>query len=58
LGRTVARLGLGFDGVLDSRLPSPIASTIYARLGDIPAAIIIAAGLLIALSRRMTKRTS
>jgi apolipoprotein N-acyltransferase len=58
LGRIVARLGLGMEGVLDSRLPLPIASTIYARVGDIPAAIIIAAGLLIALSRRMTKRNS
>jgi apolipoprotein N-acyltransferase len=58
VGRIVARLGLGMEGVLDSRLPLPIASTIYARVGDIPAAIIIAAGLLIALSRRMTKRNS
>jgi apolipoprotein N-acyltransferase len=57
-GRVVARLGLGLEGVLDSRLPSPIAATIYAKLGDIPAAIIIAGGLLIALSRRMSKLNS
>src|SRR6266567_2872759 len=42
LGRIVARLGLGVEGVLDSRLPSPIGSTIYGSLGDIPAAIIVA----------------
>jgi len=58
LGRIVARLGLGLEGVLDSALPSPIASTLYSGFGDIPAAIIVAAGLLIALSRRMAKRTS
>ena len=55
LGRIVARLGLGLEGVLDSQLPSPIASTIYAKLGDIPAAIIVAGGLLIALFRRISK---
>ena len=43
VGRIVARLGLGVEGVLDSGLPSAIAPTIYARLGDIPAAVIIAA---------------
>jgi len=58
LGRIVARLGLGFEGVLDSRLPSRIGSTTYASLGDIPAAIMVAIGLLIAISRRMIKRNS
>jgi len=58
LGRIVAHLGLGLEGVLDSSLPSPVASTLYAALGDIPAAIIVAAGLLMTLSRRMAKRTS
>jgi apolipoprotein N-acyltransferase len=56
LGRIVARLGLGLEGVLDSSLPSPIAPTIYARAGDIPAALIVATGLLIALTRRLTRR--
>jgi apolipoprotein N-acyltransferase len=58
LGRIVARLGLGIEGVLDSQLPSPVGSTTYAKLGDIPAAIIVGAGLLIALARRVTKRNS
>src|SRR5262249_18006839 len=38
VGRDVARLGLGIEGVLDSALPSAIPPTVYARTGDIPAA--------------------
>jgi apolipoprotein N-acyltransferase len=58
LGRIVAQLGLGIEGVLDSRLPAAIAPTIYARAGDFPAATIVVLGLLIVLKRRFTKRTS
>ena len=36
MGRIVARLGLGVEGVLDSGLPAAIAPTVYARSGDIP----------------------
>jgi len=57
-GRIVARLGLGVEGVLDSALPTAIAPTIYARLGDLPAAVMVAAGLLVVLRRRVAKRTS
>ena len=56
VGRIVARLGLGVEGVLDANLPAAIAPTIYARLGDIPAAIMVAAGLLFVLRRRVVKR--
>ncbi len=45
LGRIVAKLDLGIEGVLDSPLPSAIAATIYTRVGDIPAASIVAARL-------------
>jgi apolipoprotein N-acyltransferase len=58
MGRIVARLGLGIEGVVDSRLPAAIAPTIYAGVGDIPAAMIVALALLIVLRRRFTKRTS
>ena len=50
VGRIVARLGLGVEGVLDSGLPAAIAPTIYARIGDIPAAIMVAAALLVGAS--------
>jgi apolipoprotein N-acyltransferase len=55
LGRTVAQLGLGIDGVLDSQLPVPIPPTIYARSGDIPAAILFVAALMLVLRRRAAK---
>jgi apolipoprotein N-acyltransferase len=58
LGRIVARLGLGVEGVLDSGLPSAIAPTIYARAGDIPAGIIVIAALILVIRRRVAKRGS
>jgi apolipoprotein N-acyltransferase len=35
LGRTVASLPLGMEGVLDSPLPAALAATIHARNGDV-----------------------
>src|SRR5437764_1383499 len=58
LGRDVARLDLGIEGVLDSTLPAAITPTVYARAGDLPAAIVLAAALLLVLRRRASKRTS
>jgi apolipoprotein N-acyltransferase len=55
VGRMVARLGLGAEGVLDSGLPAAIKPTIYARLGDIPAAMIVAAAVIIVIRRRAAK---
>ena len=55
-GRIVARLGLGIEGVLDAGLPSAIPPTIYARVGDIPAAIMVAVALLFVLRRRVAQR--
>jgi apolipoprotein N-acyltransferase len=56
MGRVVARLGLGIEGVLDAGLPAPIAPTVYARTGDLPAAIVLAIGLLFVIRRRTAKR--
>jgi apolipoprotein N-acyltransferase len=58
MGRIVARLGLGVEGALDSSLPSALAPTIYARSGDIPAAMIVAAALVFVIRRRAAKRMS
>jgi apolipoprotein N-acyltransferase len=39
-------------GVLNSGLPSAIAPTVYARSRDLPAAMMVAAALIIAIRRR------
>src|SRR6516225_7354281 len=58
LGRIVARLGLGLEGVLDSGLPAAIPPTIYARTGDMPVVIVIIAALMFVVGRRFAKRSS
>ena len=57
MGGIVARLGLGVEGVLDSGLPAAIAPTLYARSGDIPTAMLVAAALILVIRRRVTKRS-
>ncbi|WP_407149436.1 apolipoprotein N-acyltransferase [Bradyrhizobium sp. ORS 86] len=56
VGRIVAQLGLGLEGVLDAGLPAAIAPTIYARIGNIPAAAIVIVALAIVLRRRFLRR--
>jgi apolipoprotein N-acyltransferase len=58
LGRIVARLGLGIEGVLDSGLPEALPPTIYARNGDIPAAALVVVALIFVNRRRVAKRAS
>jgi apolipoprotein N-acyltransferase len=55
-GRIVAQLGLGIEGVLDANLPQALPPTIYARIKDIPAAVIVAAALLLVIRRRFARR--
>jgi apolipoprotein N-acyltransferase len=55
VGRMVARLGLGLEGVLDSGLPAAMPPTIYARAGDFPIMIILAAAWLFVIRRRTAK---
>jgi apolipoprotein N-acyltransferase len=57
-GRIVARLDLGIEGVLDAGLPAAMPPTVYARFGDIPAATIVFATLLLVIRRRISRRTS
>lgn len=56
VGRTIASLGLGVEGILDASLPAAIPPTIYARVGDVPAAVLVAVAVLLAVRRRVTKR--
>jgi len=58
LGRIVARLGLGVEGVLDSSLPTALPPTVYVRAGDIPAAMMVAAALIFVIRRRAAKPNS
>ena len=53
LGRIVNSLPLGREGVVDSPLPRPISAPVYARVGDAPAAIIVAIALLVVIRRRL-----
>jgi apolipoprotein N-acyltransferase len=52
VGRMVARLDLGVEGVLDAGLPAAIPATVYAKAGDIPAAMLVALAILVAIRRR------
>jgi apolipoprotein N-acyltransferase len=56
VGRTVASLDLGIEGILDASLPAAIPPTVYARVGDIPAAILIALAIIFAVRRRVARR--
>ena len=55
-GRIVAQLGLGLEGVLDAGLPQAIPPTIYARVGNIPAAILVIAALIVVMRRRVMRQ--
>lgn len=55
MGRIVARLDLGIEGVLDSGLPAAGQPTPYVRFRDIPVIIVVLLTLLIVIRRRMTK---
>ena len=58
VGRFVARLDLGLESVLDSSLPSAIPPTVYARVGDLPAELIVAIAFAFVMIRRLAKRRS
>jgi apolipoprotein N-acyltransferase len=56
MGRIAAELGLGLEGVLDASLPTAIGPTIYARIGNIPAAIIVIIALIFVILRRVSRQ--
>ncbi len=53
VGRIVNALPLGAEGVIDAPLPRPIGAPVYARVGDVPAAMIVALALLALIRRRL-----
>jgi apolipoprotein N-acyltransferase len=53
VGRIINSLPLGSEGVIDSPLPRPISTPIYARVGDVPAAMIVVIALLAIIRRRL-----
>ena len=56
LGRVIASLPLGTEGVLDAGLPHALAPTPYARWGDTPAGLIIAIAAVLAVRARQRQR--
>lgn len=57
MGQIVAQLDLGVQAVLDSGLPDRAEPTIYARVGDIPAALMVALGMILVLLRKRPLRS-
>jgi apolipoprotein N-acyltransferase len=55
VGRVINALPLGEEGVLDSPLPRSIREPIYARLGDIPAALMVVIASFIVVRHRLRR---
>jgi apolipoprotein N-acyltransferase len=53
VGRVVQSLPLGAEGVLDSKLPTPLAPTLYVRFGDLGALLMVAAAAILLVRRRL-----
>ena len=58
VGRIVNSLPLGTEGVLDSALPTALAPTIYAMVGDYVLILLLVVSLLIVSHRRFAPRLS
>jgi apolipoprotein N-acyltransferase len=57
VGRTVARLPLGVEGVLDSALPAALPPTLYSRIHDTAAWIAVALSVIVVVRRRMKQKS-
>ena len=53
LGRIIDALPLGAEGIIDAPLPQPITAPIYTRVGDVPAAMMVAIALMMLIRRRL-----
>jgi apolipoprotein N-acyltransferase len=53
LGRTVASLPLGTEGVFDASLPRAIDATIYVRVGDGFVIVLMIAAIALIVRRRV-----
>jgi apolipoprotein N-acyltransferase len=56
LGRVIARLDLGIEGILDSALPAPIPPTPYARSGDLAFVILFVLSLMVVIRRSVAQK--
>jgi apolipoprotein N-acyltransferase len=56
VGRIVAKLGLGIEGVLDASLPQAISPPIYARLPNYGALLMLAFALIFVVLRRVKQQ--
>jgi apolipoprotein N-acyltransferase len=56
LGRVIRSLPLGGEGILDSGLPSPLPRTLYARVGDAAAGLMVAVAFILIMRRRRRDR--
>ena len=55
LGRIIASLPLGAEGVLDASLPRRIGPTLYARIGDGGAIFVLGLALIMVVRRRVRR---
>ncbi|MEO0939215.1 MAG: apolipoprotein N-acyltransferase [Pseudomonadota bacterium] len=53
-GRVLSSLPLNTEGFLDADLPAPLAPTLYARTGDLPALLIVLLALGASIARRIS----
>jgi len=58
LGRIISALPLGSEGVIDSPLPQSVSVPIYARVGDVPTALVVVVSLLALIRRRLQPNVS
>jgi apolipoprotein N-acyltransferase len=58
LGRVIRSLPLGTEGILDASLPVALPRTVYARVGDAGAGLMIAAAFILLMRQRRRQRVS